>query len=77
MASQKTGIQSSRLISILTISAWGLGLGVVSLLALYFGNIIDEWLGTTPNFMLGLFFLAIFTSIYSLYREVWLKRKDV
>ena len=37
----------------------------------------DEWLGTEPNFMLGLFFLAIVTSIGWLYQEAWLRRKDV
>ncbi len=39
------------------------------------GYLLDEWLGTAPNFMLGLFFLAIVTTIGRLYQEAWVKRK--
>ncbi len=78
MTTQKTHTQSSlSLLSILTINAWGLILAVVSLLFLYLGYLLDEWLGTSPNFMFGLFFLAIVTSIYRLYREAWTKRKNL
>lgn len=59
------------------LSAWGFVIVVCSLLFLYLGHLLDEWLGTALNFMFGLFFLALVTSIYRLYREAWLKRKDV
>lgn len=62
---------------VLMLSAWGFVIVVASLLFLYIGHLLDEWLGTAPNFMFGLFFLALVTSIYRLYREAWLKRKDV
>jgi F0F1-type ATP synthase assembly protein I len=62
---------------ILMLSAWGFVIVFSSLLFLYIGHLLDEWLGTEPNFMLGLFFLAIVTSIGRLYQEAWLKRKDV
>jgi hypothetical protein len=38
---------------------------------------VDEILGTTPNFMLASFFLAIVLCIWRLYQEAWKKRKDV
>ena len=62
---------------ILMLSAWGLAIVVASFLFLYVGHLLDQWLGTEPNFMLGLFFLAIVTTIGRLYQEAWLKRKDV
>jgi hypothetical protein len=62
---------------ILMLSAWGFAIVFASLLFLYVGHLLDEWLGTAPNFMFGLFFLAIVTSIGRLYQEAWLKRKDV
>jgi F0F1-type ATP synthase assembly protein I len=62
---------------ILILSAWGFVIVFSSLLFLYIGHLLDEWLGTEPNFMLGLFFLAIVTSIGRLYQEAWLRRKDV
>ena len=62
---------------ILMLSAWGFAIVFASLLFLYVGHLLDQWLGTAPNFMLGLFFLAIVTTIGRLYQEAWLKRKDV
>lgn len=62
---------------VLMLSAWGLAIVAASFLFLYVGHLLDRWLGTEPNFMLGLFFLAIVTTIGRLYREAWLKRKDV
>ena len=62
---------------ILMLSAWGFVIVIASLLFLYIGHLLDEWLGTAPNFMFGLFFLAIVTSIGRLYQEAWLRRKDV
>jgi hypothetical protein len=40
-------------------------------------DLLDEVLGTAPNFMFGLFFLALFTCIGRLYQEAWQKKKDV
>ena len=69
--------QMHQLGSILMLSAWGLAIVVTSFLFLYVGHLLDQWLGTEPNFMLGLFFLAVVTTIGRLYQEAWLKRKDV
>ena len=62
---------------VLMLSAWGLAIGIASFIFLYVGHLLDEWLGTSPNFMFGLFFRAVVTTIGRLYREAWLKRKDV
>jgi hypothetical protein len=62
---------------ILMLSAWGFAMVITSFLFLYIGNIVDEILGTSPNFMLGFFFLAIVLCIARLYQEAWKKRKDV
>ena len=62
---------------VMTVSAWGFVIVFASLLFLYLGHLLDEWLGTEPNFMFGLFFLAIVTSIGRLYQEAWLKIKEV
>ena len=62
---------------ILMLSAWGFAIVFASLLFLYVGHMLDEWLGTAPNFMLGLFFLAVVTTIIRLYQEAWLKRNKV
>jgi len=69
--------QMHQLGPILMLSAWGLAIVVASFLFLYVGHLLDQWLGTEPNFMLGLFFLAIVTTIGRLYQEAWLKRKNV
>lgn len=76
MKTQRTQLQQMHdLGPILMVSAWGLIIGFTSLLFLYLGHLLDEWLGTAPNFMLGLFFLAIVTTIGRLYQEAWLKIK--
>lgn len=62
---------------ILMLSAWGFVIVLASLLFLYLGHLLDEWLGTAPNFMLGLFFLALVSSIGRLYLDAWAKRKKV
>jgi F0F1-type ATP synthase assembly protein I len=62
---------------ILMLSAYGFVIVIASLLFLYLGYLLDEWLGTAPNFMLGLFFLAIATTIMRLYQEAWLKHKSL
>ena len=63
--------------SVLILSAWGFVIAISSFLFLYVGYKLDECLGTAPNFMFGLFFLALFTCIGRLFQEAWLKRKDV
>jgi Putative F0F1-ATPase subunit Ca2+/Mg2+ transporter len=63
--------------SILLLSAWGFAMVIASFLFLYIGHLLDGIFGTAPNFMLGLFFLAIFLSVMRLYQEAWKKRKDV
>lgn len=62
---------------ILVVSAYGFVIVLASFLFLYLGYKIDEFFGTAPNFMFGLFFLALFLSIGRLYQEAWLKRKEV
>jgi F0F1-type ATP synthase assembly protein I len=69
--------QMHQLGHILMLSAWGFAIVFASLLFLYLGHLLDQWLGTAPNFMFGLFFLAIVTSIGRLYQEAWLKRNKV
>jgi len=69
--------QMNNLGSILMLSAWGFAMVIASFLFLYVGHMLDEILGTSPNFMLGLFFLAIFLSVMRLYQEAWKQRKDV
>jgi F0F1-type ATP synthase assembly protein I len=54
---------------ILMLSAWGLAMVLSSFLFLYIGYLVDEILGTTPNFMLCSFFLAIGLCIWRLYKE--------
>ncbi len=62
---------------IMSISAYGFVIAFASFLFLYIGFKIDQYFGTEPNFMLGLFFLAIVMTIGRLYQEAWLKRKTV
>jgi F0F1-type ATP synthase assembly protein I len=62
---------------ILMLSAWGFAMVIASFLFLYIGNIVDELLGTAPNFMLGFFFLAIILCVIRLYQEARKKSKDV
>ena len=61
--------QFSTLSGILMLSAWGLAMVVSSFLFLYIGYLVDELLGTTPNFMLSSFLLAIGLCIWRLYAE--------
>ena len=62
---------------ILMLSAWGLAMVASSFLFLYIGYLVDEILGTTPNFMLCSFFLAIGLCIWRLYQEATEKSKDL
>jgi F0F1-type ATP synthase assembly protein I len=59
------------------LSAWGFAIAIASFSFLYVGYHLDRLLGTSPTFMFGLFFLAIFMSIGRLYQEAWARRKEV
>jgi F0F1-type ATP synthase assembly protein I len=63
--------------SVLIMSVWGHVIVILSFLFLYVGKLLDELVGTSPSFMFGLFFLALFAGIGRFYKEAWLKRKDV
>jgi len=52
-------------------------IAIASLLFFYIGFRIDQYFGTAPNFMFGMFFLAFFLTIGRLYQEAWLRRKEV
>ena len=62
---------------ILMLSAWGIAMVVSSFLFLYIGYLVDELLGTTPNFMLCSFFLAIGLCFWKLYLEAREKGKKM
>jgi F0F1-type ATP synthase assembly protein I len=62
---------------IMVISAWGFVIAIASFLFLHMGYRIDQYFGTEPTFMLGLFVLAIFLCIGRLYQEAWLRRKEI
>ena len=63
--------------AIFMLSSWGFVIVIASFLFLYAGYKLDALLGTSPNFMFGLIFLAIFACIGRLFQDAWLKRKDV
>ncbi|MCX7816701.1 MAG: AtpZ/AtpI family protein [Syntrophales bacterium] len=78
MTAQYTKVQDVRRnSSVLMLSAWGFVIVLASLSFMYVGYLIDEWMGTAPNFMFGLFFLAVVTSIGRLYQEAWKKKNNV
>ena len=62
---------------ILMLSAWGFAIVLSSFLFLYIGYLVDEILGTTPNFMLCSFFLAIGLCVWRLYQEAEKRGKDL
>lgn len=67
----------NRYSGILMLSAWGFAMVIASFLFLWVGYKLDEYLGTTPNFMFGLFFLAIFICVMRLYQEAKQKMKEL
>ncbi len=70
IATQKTQHNKYRALhGVMMLSAWGFAMVVASFLFLWAGFQLDKWLGTAPNFMFGLFFLAIFLCIMRLYQE--------
>lgn len=78
LTTHKTHYQQFTTMSgILMLSAWSFVIVIASFLFLWLGHLLDEGLGTGPNFMLGLFFLSIFLSVMRLYQEAWKKIKDV
>jgi F0F1-type ATP synthase assembly protein I len=76
-AIDKTHQQPRNYRSVLILSVWGYVIVIFSFLLLYVGKRIDEFMNTSPNFMLGLFFIALFIGFGKFYKEAWLKRKDV
>jgi F0F1-type ATP synthase assembly protein I len=62
---------------ILMLSAWGFAMVIASFLFLWVGYKLDEYLGTAPNFMFGLFFLAIFICVMRLYQEAKQRMKEL
>ena len=61
--------QFNKFSGIFMLSAWGIAMVASSFLFLYIGYIVDEILGTTPNFMLCSFFLAIGLCMWRIYKE--------
>lgn len=69
--------QYKKMNNILMMSAWGFAMVFASFLFLWLGYKIDEAIGTTPNFMFGLFFMAIFLCVMRLYNEAKSIMKDL
>ncbi|PKN52427.1 MAG: hypothetical protein CVU55_04065 [Deltaproteobacteria bacterium HGW-Deltaproteobacteria-13] len=57
------------MLTVFFISAWGFALVITSFLFLWLGHLLDEWLGTGPKFMLGLFLLGIIGNFIAIYRR--------
>ena len=62
---------------VMIVSAYGFVIAIASFLFLWLGFKIDQYFDTAPNFMFGMFFLALFLSIGRLYQEAWRERKEV
>ena len=77
LATHRTNQDRKMYRAIFMLSSWGFVIVIASFLFLYAGYKLDELLGTSPNFMLGLFFLAIFLCIGRLYQDAWRRRKDI
>ena len=69
--------QFDKIKGILMLSAWGFSMVVSSFLFLYVGHLVDEILGTTPNFMLCSFLLAVGLCMWTLYKEAKEKGKKL
>jgi apolipoprotein N-acyltransferase len=70
-------LRYKRMTGILMMSAWGFVMVIASFLFLWLGYKIDEYIGTTPNFMFGLFFLAVFMCVMRIYNEAKIRMKDL
>jgi len=67
----KTFIEkSSAGYKILVLSAWGFMLAISSFVFLWVGYLLDQWLDTSPKFMLVFFFLAVVGCFIELFDEV-------
>ncbi len=62
---------------VMIVSAYGFVIAIASFLFLYLGFKIDQYFDTAPNFMFGLFFLAIFVCVMRLYHEARQRMKDL
>jgi len=62
---------------ILMMSAWSFAMVIASFLFLWLGYRLDQFLGTGPNFMIGLFTLAIFICVMRIYQEAKRRMKDL
>jgi F0F1-type ATP synthase assembly protein I len=69
--------QFNKFSGIFMISAWGFAMVLSSFLFLYIGYLVDEILGTTPNFMLCSFFLAIGLCMWRIYKEATERSKKM
>jgi F0F1-type ATP synthase assembly protein I len=69
--------QYNKISGILMMSAWGFVMVIASFLFLWLGYKIDEYIGTAPNFMFGLFFLAIFLCVMRIYNEAKHRMKEL
>jgi hypothetical protein len=77
LISHKHRVSLTAYSSILLLSAWGYVIAIASFLFLYAGYWLDQLLSTSPTFMLGLLFLAVFMSVWRLYQEAWQRKKKV
>jgi len=69
--------QFNKFSGILMLSAWGFAMVLSSFLFLYVGYIVDEILGTTPNFMICSFLVAVGLCMWTLYKDAVKKGKDL
>ena len=69
--------QFHKLSGILMLSAWGLAMVASSFLFLWVGYLVDEILGTSPNFMLCSFLLAVGLCMWRIYKEATEKGKKM
>jgi len=70
----KTTKNTATYSNVMVLGAWSFAMVISSFLFMYVGYLIDELLNTSPNFMLGLFVLAIFLCVGRLYRDAWMRR---
>lgn len=62
---------------ILMMSAWSFAMVIASFLFLWIGYKLDQLMGTGPNFMIGLFMLAIFICVMRIYQEAKKRMKEL
>ena len=74
---KENGEPINKFSGIFMLSAWGVAMVASSFLFLYIGYLVDEILGTTPNFMLCSFFLAIGLCMWRIYKEASGKSKKM